>query len=215
MAKSSAPASGTRRRARVTSLGTPSRRASLGRRRGRASDRGARPRPRAAAGRRSRTAAGSGEELAARRVSTETVLGVSGPGVGAARWCARSSMPSMPAKNGAAEERRPALAGCRVDRRRFAADVEQHDDEQEEHHDGAGVDEDLERGQERRAEQHEEHGDREQRHHQAHRRVHRVPVGTTTSAEPTASARRGGRSATSIRRAQNTRRASAPRRRSG
>ena len=41
--------------------------------------------------------------------------------------------------------------------------VEEHDHEEEEDDDGAGVDQDLQGAEERRAEQHEEHGHREQR----------------------------------------------------
>ncbi len=42
----------------------------------------------------------------------------------------------------------------------FAAGVEQHDDEGEQDHDGAGVDDDLSDGEELRAEQEVKHGQR-------------------------------------------------------
>ncbi len=48
----------------------------------------------------------------------------------------------------------------------FAAGVEQHDDEGEKHHDGAGVDDDLRGGEELRAEQQVEDGQRRHHHDQ-------------------------------------------------
>ena len=48
----------------------------------------------------------------------------------------------------------------------FAAGVEQHDDEGEEDHDSAGVDDDLGDGEELRAEQEVEHGERGHDHDQ-------------------------------------------------
>jgi len=53
-------------------------------------------------------------------------------------------------------------------------DAEQHDHEEEQHDDRAGVDDDLHRGEEVGVFRHEEHGDAEQRHDQAERGVHRA-----------------------------------------
>ncbi len=56
-------------------------------------------------------------------------------------------------------------------------DAEQHDDEQEQHHDRAGVDDHLHDGHEVGPEGDELHGDAEQRQDQAERGVHRVAQG--------------------------------------
>ncbi len=53
-------------------------------------------------------------------------------------------------------------------------DAEQHDHEQEQHDDGAGVDDDLHRGQEVGLERDEQDGHAEQREHQAQGAAHRV-----------------------------------------
>ena len=55
-------------------------------------------------------------------------------------------------------------------------DAEQHDHEQEQHDDGAGVDDDLHGGEEVGLHRDEVHGDAEQRQHEAERGVHRVRV---------------------------------------
>ena len=55
-------------------------------------------------------------------------------------------------------------------------DAEQHDHEQEQHDDRAGVDDHLHGGEEVGLHRHEVHGDPEQRQHEAQRGVHRVPV---------------------------------------
>ena len=68
--------------------------------------------------------------------------------------------------------RRP-LAAERLGRQVFRlVDAEQHDHEEEEHDDGAGVDDDLHGGEEVGLLGDEQHGDAEQRHHQRQRRVH-------------------------------------------
>ena len=56
-------------------------------------------------------------------------------------------------------------------------DAEKHDHEQEEDDDGAGVDDDLDGGEEVGLLGDEEHGHAEQRRHQRQRRVHGVAVG--------------------------------------
>ena len=61
--------------------------------------------------------------------------------------------------------------------------VEQHEHEEEEHEDGAGVDEHLQRRHEGRAEQHEQHGEAEEHYHHAHRRLDRVRVGDDDDGE--------------------------------
>ncbi len=53
-------------------------------------------------------------------------------------------------------------------------DAEQHDHEQEQHHDRAGVDDDLHREQERRVQQQVHHREAEEVHHEEQRRVHGV-----------------------------------------
>ena len=55
-----------------------------------------------------------------------------------------------------------------------AIDAEEHDHEQEEHDDGAGVDDDLHRGEEVGRLRDEGDGDADQRHDQAQRGVHGV-----------------------------------------
>ena len=56
----------------------------------------------------------------------------------------------------------------------LAVDAEQHDHEQDQHDDGARVDDDLHGGEELGVLVEEQHGDAEQRRDQAQRRVHRV-----------------------------------------
>ena len=56
-------------------------------------------------------------------------------------------------------------------------EVQHHDDEQEQHDDGAGVDDDLQCRRERRAEEVEHHRDREQGHDQVDERVRCVQTG--------------------------------------
>ena len=56
----------------------------------------------------------------------------------------------------------------------LAVDAEEHDHEEEQHHDGAGVDDDLHGGQEVGLLLDEEHGHPEQRHDQHQRGVHGV-----------------------------------------
>ena len=64
------------------------------------------------------------------------------------------------------EGERP-LAGKRIALQGFQpVHAQQHDDEQEEHHDGAGVDNHLHDGEEVGRLLHEQHGDAEQRHHE-------------------------------------------------
>ena len=62
-------------------------------------------------------------------------------------------------------------------RDRAVAEVQHHHDENEQHHDRAGVDDDLEYAGERRTEHEEHRGDRQQRHHEVEQRVHRVAAG--------------------------------------
>src|ERR1041384_2830413 len=61
-------------------------------------------------------------------------------------------------------------------RRSRATQVEQHDHEQEQHHDRAGVHQDLEHGDELRVEQYEEGGQREQRDDEPERAGDGVPA---------------------------------------
>ena len=58
-----------------------------------------------------------------------------------------------------------------------AAQVEQHDDEEEEDHDRAGVDQDLHGGDEVGLEQDEDRGEAEEHDHEPARRRHRVLAG--------------------------------------
>ena len=51
----------------------------------------------------------------------------------------------------------------------FFFQVEQHDDEQEQHHDRAGIDENLHRREKERVQQHEQAGHRDDGQHQKHR----------------------------------------------
>ena len=68
-----------------------------------------------------------------------------------------------------------ALAAERLDREVLGpVDAEQHQHEQEQHDDGAGVDDHLHGGQEVGLLGHEQHGDAEQRGHERQGRVHRV-----------------------------------------
>ena len=70
-------------------------------------------------------------------------------------------------------------------------DAEQHDHEQEQHDDRAGVDDDLHGGQEVGLLRDEEHGDAEQGEHEAERGVHRVACAGSTPTAPTEHHRRG------------------------
>jgi hypothetical protein len=54
--------------------------------------------------------------------------------------------------------------------------VEQHHDVEEQHHDGAGVDDDLNDGNERRVEEDVESRDGAEREHQQQHAVHRVAL---------------------------------------
>src|SRR5690349_24649332 len=65
-----------------------------------------------------------------------------------------------------------------------AAEVQQHDDEQEQHHDRAGVNEHLEYGDELRVEQHEQRGERKQRDDEPERAGDRVPARDTEQRAP-------------------------------
>lgn len=75
------------------------------------------------------------------------------------------------------DERQPARQGS-LPRDGFArrklVRAQQHDDEQEQHHDGARVNGDLRHGDERRAEEQIEHRHRREIQHQEQRRVDRV-----------------------------------------
>ncbi len=58
----------------------------------------------------------------------------------------------------------------------FLAGIQQHDDEDEQHHDGAGVDDDLHRGDELGAQQQIFHCQRSHHHHQRQRAVDGMPL---------------------------------------
>ena len=62
-------------------------------------------------------------------------------------------------------------------RDRFFAEVEHHDHEDKEHHDGAGIDDHLECRDERSAEDVEDHGYRQQRNNQVQQGVDGVQAG--------------------------------------
>ena len=69
----------------------------------------------------------------------------------------------------------PLASAQRLDREVLGpVDAEQHDDEQEQHDDGAGVDDHLHGGEEVGLLGDEQHGDAEQREHERQRGVHRV-----------------------------------------
>jgi len=70
--------------------------------------------------------------------------------------------------------KRPEQRRHRRGRRLLPRHVQQHDDEEEKDHDGAGVDDDLRHGGERRVEQHVEPGERAERRDEQHHAVHRV-----------------------------------------
>ena len=57
------------------------------------------------------------------------------------------------------------------------ADVEHHYHKKKQHHDGAGVDDELERGEKRSANDVKNHGDGEQRNDEIQKRMHGVAAG--------------------------------------
>lgn len=61
--------------------------------------------------------------------------------------------------------------------RRLCSQVEHHDDEHEQHHNGPGIDDDFERGDERRAEDEKDHGDGQERDDQVQERVYGMQPG--------------------------------------
>ena len=72
------------------------------------------------------------------------------------------------------DDRRDALAAHGLDQRVGGVDADEHQHEQEQHHDRAGVDDDLHDAEERRVLGDVEHRQRDHRHRQEHRRVHRL-----------------------------------------
>ena len=62
--------------------------------------------------------------------------------------------------------------------------IHEHDDEQVEHDDAAGIDEHLDDGEELRRQQHVERGDRKEVQHQEQHRVHGVLRGHDEQREP-------------------------------
>jgi hypothetical protein len=66
------------------------------------------------------------------------------------------------------------LTAQHLDHRVGRVPADQHQHEQEQHHDRAGVDDDLHEAEERRLLDHVGHTEREHRQHQEQRRVHRV-----------------------------------------
>src|SRR5262249_22506555 len=65
----------------------------------------------------------------------------------------------------------------------FRAQIEQHDDEKKKHHDGAGIDEDLNDPNEVSVERDEERGQRQKRNNQAKRARDRIAVNDNGGAE--------------------------------
>jgi len=57
------------------------------------------------------------------------------------------------------------------------AEIEHHHDEEKEHHDGAGVDDEFERGEKRSANDIEDNSDGEQRNDEIQKRMHGVTAG--------------------------------------
>ena len=87
------------------------------------------------------------------------------------RCSAQASSTTSTTESTAPNRRGPAVRMRRASGlRRLGRHVEQHDDEQKQHHDGAGVDDDLHRGHERGPEQDVESRQRTERHDQQHAR---------------------------------------------
>ena len=81
-------------------------------------------------------------------------------------------MTSTSAEQQAAEDRQHPLAADRLDHRVGGVDADQHQHEEEQHQDRAGVDDDLHREEERRVEGGVQHGQADHHHGQQQRGVH-------------------------------------------
>ena len=75
------------------------------------------------------------------------------------------------------EQRRQPVAAVRAPRLIGVAEIEHHDDEHEEHHDGAGIDDHLEHRHQRRRQQIEDHRQGKEGGHQIDDGMHRMLLG--------------------------------------